>query len=185
MGSCVSVVWFKRDLRLVDHAVLTAASAAGAVLPLVIVEPEYWRLPDVSHRQYAFLVVARGDRQSLDPCAGPGGAALGAGAGGGVDRAAPVRRDPRPGAGSRSLGGAVGPDDGGTFAAPAARHRLGAAAGGAGGGRCSGGGVTRARAGRVAVRPGAGAGGGAGNARLVPRHEGRGLHKGDVVAGVG
>ena len=55
MGTGVSVVWFKRDLRLADHAALTAASAAGTVLPLVIVEPEYWRLPDVSHRQYAFL----------------------------------------------------------------------------------------------------------------------------------
>ncbi|OYV66553.1 MAG: deoxyribodipyrimidine photolyase, partial [Acidiphilium sp. 21-66-27] len=79
MGSCVSVVWFKRDLRLVDHAVLTAASAAGAVLPLVIVEPEYWRLPDVSHRQYAFLagciedlaaaIAAAGGR--LVVCVGP------------------------------------------------------------------------------------------------------------------
>ncbi|CAG4927965.1 unnamed protein product [Acidocella sp. C78] len=55
MGDEISVVWFKRDLRLADHAALSAAARAGAVLPLVIVEPDYWRLADVSHRHYAFL----------------------------------------------------------------------------------------------------------------------------------
>jgi len=50
------VVWFKRDLRVVDHAPLAEAAAAGPTLPLLIVEPDYWRLPDVSGRQYAFFV---------------------------------------------------------------------------------------------------------------------------------
>lgn len=51
----VHVVWFKRDLRARDHAPLTLAAAEGPVLPLYVVEPGYWRLPDVSGRQYAFL----------------------------------------------------------------------------------------------------------------------------------
>jgi deoxyribodipyrimidine photo-lyase len=48
------LVWFKRDLRLHDHAALTEAALRGPVLPLVIVEPEYWRQPDVSARQWRF-----------------------------------------------------------------------------------------------------------------------------------
>lgn len=48
----IQVVWFKRDLRTVDHAPLAEAAAAGPVLPLYVVEPEYWRLPDVSARQW-------------------------------------------------------------------------------------------------------------------------------------
>jgi deoxyribodipyrimidine photo-lyase len=48
------VVWFKRDLRLQDHAALSAAALRGPVLPLVIVEPEYWQQPDVSARQWRF-----------------------------------------------------------------------------------------------------------------------------------
>lgn len=48
----VEVVWFKRDLRTVDHAPLIEAAARGAMLPLYIVEPDYWRLPDTSRRQW-------------------------------------------------------------------------------------------------------------------------------------
>ena len=50
----IHIVWFKRDLRLEDHAPLTAA-ASGTVLPLHVVEPEYWRLPDTSPRQWHFV----------------------------------------------------------------------------------------------------------------------------------
>ncbi|MEM7083232.1 MAG: FAD-binding domain-containing protein [Pseudomonadota bacterium] len=53
--SAVQIVWFKRDLRSADHAALTAAAARGPVLPLFVVEPDYWQLPDVSARHYAFL----------------------------------------------------------------------------------------------------------------------------------
>jgi deoxyribodipyrimidine photo-lyase len=49
----VHVVWFKRDLRVADHAPLAAAAARGPVLPLHVVEPDYWRQPDTSGRQYA------------------------------------------------------------------------------------------------------------------------------------
>lgn len=48
----VQIVWFKRDLRTFDHAPLAQAAANGPVIPLLIVEPEYWRQPDVSRRQW-------------------------------------------------------------------------------------------------------------------------------------
>lgn len=51
----VHIVWFKRDLRVEDHAPLAEAARLGPVLPLYIVEPELWRQPDASGRQYEFL----------------------------------------------------------------------------------------------------------------------------------
>ena len=48
------LIWFKRDLRVDDHPALTLASGLGPVLPLYIVEPEYWALPDTSARQWTF-----------------------------------------------------------------------------------------------------------------------------------
>lgn len=51
----LTVVWFKRDLRLQDHAPLVTAAGRGAVLPLYVVEPAYWALPDTSARQWDFL----------------------------------------------------------------------------------------------------------------------------------
>ena len=50
----LQLVWFKRDLRLVDHQPLARALARGPVLPLYIVEPELWSQPDCSARQWAF-----------------------------------------------------------------------------------------------------------------------------------
>ncbi len=49
----INIVWFKRDLRLEDHAALRAA-AGRPVLPLYVVEPEYWALPDTAPRQWQF-----------------------------------------------------------------------------------------------------------------------------------
>lgn len=57
----LQIMWFKRDLRLADHAALTAAAAQGPVLPLVIVEPGYWRQHDVSARQWRFWRAAIAD----------------------------------------------------------------------------------------------------------------------------
>ena len=51
----IQVVWFKRDLRIADHAPLAAAMRVGPVLPLYVVEPELWRQPDASGRHFAFL----------------------------------------------------------------------------------------------------------------------------------
>ena len=49
------VVWFKRDLRVEDHAPLAEAAQCGPVLPLYIAEPGYWALPDTSARQWQFI----------------------------------------------------------------------------------------------------------------------------------
>ena len=52
----VDVVWFKRDLRVQDHAPLRAASKTGnGVLPLYVVENEYWAQPFASERHWSFL----------------------------------------------------------------------------------------------------------------------------------
>ena len=50
----LQLVWFKRDLRTVDHRPLLEAAAHGPVLPLYIVEPAFWQQPDASARQWAF-----------------------------------------------------------------------------------------------------------------------------------
>ena len=51
-----SVVWFKRDLRLSDHAALTQALGHGPVLCLYIVEPSLWRSADAAAQHYHFLL---------------------------------------------------------------------------------------------------------------------------------
>ena len=48
----LQLIWFKRDLRTIDHRPLVEAAARGSVLPLYIVEPAYWALPDTSRRQW-------------------------------------------------------------------------------------------------------------------------------------
>jgi deoxyribodipyrimidine photo-lyase len=50
----LQVVWFKRDLRLSDHAPLSAAVMHGPVVLIYVVENDYWQLPDVSARQFEF-----------------------------------------------------------------------------------------------------------------------------------
>ncbi|MEL6621445.1 MAG: FAD-binding domain-containing protein [Pseudomonadota bacterium] len=59
----VQVVWFKRDLRTVDHQALALAAEHGPVLPLLIVEPGWWAEPDMSARQYAFYCECVGELQ--------------------------------------------------------------------------------------------------------------------------
>ncbi|WP_216904154.1 cryptochrome/deoxyribodipyrimidine photo-lyase family protein [Synechococcus sp. CCY 9618] len=50
----LQVVWFKRDLRSHDHRPLLEARRRGPVLPLFVAEPELWRQPDASSRQWSF-----------------------------------------------------------------------------------------------------------------------------------
>lgn len=58
----MQVVWFKRDLRVYDHAALAAAAASGeAVLPLYIIEPELWTQPELSGRHFEFLLECLAD----------------------------------------------------------------------------------------------------------------------------
>ena len=49
------VVWFKRDLRLHDHAALAHAAALGPVLCLYIVEPDLWAQPDAALQHFEFV----------------------------------------------------------------------------------------------------------------------------------
>jgi deoxyribodipyrimidine photo-lyase len=56
-----SVVWFKRDLRVHDHAPLAQAAAAGPVIALYIVEPELWRQPEMAGRHWAFTSECLGE----------------------------------------------------------------------------------------------------------------------------
>ena len=56
MQRAMEIIWFKRDLRVHDHAPLVAALASGRpLLPLYIVEPDLWAQPDASARHYEFL----------------------------------------------------------------------------------------------------------------------------------
>ncbi|MEM9333073.1 MAG: FAD-binding domain-containing protein [Pseudomonadota bacterium] len=52
---CAQIVWFKRDLRVEDHRALSSAAQSGAVIPLFIVEDDFWHQADVSARQWAFV----------------------------------------------------------------------------------------------------------------------------------
>ncbi|MBB6252890.1 cryptochrome/deoxyribodipyrimidine photo-lyase family protein [Nitrospirillum iridis] len=56
-----SVVWFKRDLRLADHAALHHAARQGPVLCLYVIEPSLWRQPDAANQHYQFILECLGD----------------------------------------------------------------------------------------------------------------------------
>jgi len=51
----LSVVWFKRDLRLHDHAPLAMAAARGPLLCLYVVEPSVWQQPDAALQHWRFV----------------------------------------------------------------------------------------------------------------------------------
>lgn len=53
-----ALVWFKRDLRIDDHQPLFQAAKTAAVLPLYIIEPDYWQQSDVSLRHWQFVAPA-------------------------------------------------------------------------------------------------------------------------------
>ena len=56
MTQAAQIVWFKRDLRVKDHAPLFAASQEGApIIPLYIIEPEYWQQPFASRRHWHYI----------------------------------------------------------------------------------------------------------------------------------
>ena len=52
----VAVVWFKRDLRLHDHAALAAAASEGRVLPLFIQEPDLLQGDEIDAATIEFAV---------------------------------------------------------------------------------------------------------------------------------
>lgn len=56
MSQSPCIVWFKRDLRVQDHAPLLAASQTNRpIIPLYIVEPKYWLQPDSARRHWHFI----------------------------------------------------------------------------------------------------------------------------------
>ncbi|MBY0611091.1 MAG: deoxyribodipyrimidine photo-lyase/cryptochrome family protein [Beijerinckiaceae bacterium] len=68
----VQVVWFKRDLRTVDHQPLADAALAGPVLPLYVADPDYWRQPSASARQWRAIAPALAELSSaLERLGGP------------------------------------------------------------------------------------------------------------------
>lgn len=56
MPNTASIVWFKRDLRINDHAPLMAAARSNTpIIPLYIVEPAYWQQPFASRRHWHYI----------------------------------------------------------------------------------------------------------------------------------
>ena len=55
-NSLIHVVWFKRDLRIVDHAPLVAACNAGRVFPLFCWEPSVMAADDYAKQHQLFMV---------------------------------------------------------------------------------------------------------------------------------
>ena len=51
-----SVVWFKRDLRLHDHAPLVEAATHGPVLCLCVIEPSLWAQQDAARQHFEFIL---------------------------------------------------------------------------------------------------------------------------------
>lgn len=55
MDKSLQVVWFKRDLRVRDHAPLARAARRGPVLPLYVAEPSVAGAPDYSPRHWTLV----------------------------------------------------------------------------------------------------------------------------------
>jgi deoxyribodipyrimidine photo-lyase len=51
-----NIVWFKRDLRLHDHAAIYHAARNGPVLCIYVVEPSLWAQADSANQHYQFLL---------------------------------------------------------------------------------------------------------------------------------
>ena len=51
----MNIVWFKRDLRVIDNPMLSKALASGPIMAIYVFEPDLWALPDMSLRHYQFL----------------------------------------------------------------------------------------------------------------------------------
>ncbi|MFM7312563.1 MAG: FAD-binding domain-containing protein [Cyanobium sp.] len=56
MACCV--IWFRRDLRLADHAALVEGCRRGAVLPLFILDPALLLHPETGSARVAFLLAS-------------------------------------------------------------------------------------------------------------------------------
>ena len=50
----IQLFWYRRDLRIADHAPLVRAARRGPVLPLFVAEPDLARRPDFGARHWTF-----------------------------------------------------------------------------------------------------------------------------------
>jgi len=57
----VQAVWFKRDLRITDHAPLLRAAQSGPLLCFYVLEPGLWAQPDSSRQHFHFVLEALRD----------------------------------------------------------------------------------------------------------------------------
>jgi deoxyribodipyrimidine photo-lyase len=56
MKQQINIVWFKRDLRVNDHAPLFHATSEGRpVMPIYVIEPQYWQQSFASRRHWSFI----------------------------------------------------------------------------------------------------------------------------------
>ncbi|MEM1349096.1 MAG: deoxyribodipyrimidine photo-lyase, partial [Myxococcota bacterium] len=51
----LQLIWFKRDLRVLDHEPLVRAMRAGPTVALYVYEPGYWALPEHSPIHFDFV----------------------------------------------------------------------------------------------------------------------------------
>ncbi len=51
----INLYWYKKDLRTYDNEALCEAMRTGYVIPIFVIEPDLWQLPDHSARQWEFL----------------------------------------------------------------------------------------------------------------------------------
>jgi len=56
MSDAAALVWFKRDLRVRDHAPLAEAARFGQALGLVVIEPAWLQSPECDPRHVGFLL---------------------------------------------------------------------------------------------------------------------------------
>ncbi|NDY92697.1 cryptochrome/deoxyribodipyrimidine photo-lyase family protein [Ideonella livida] len=79
LPSTCALVWFKRDLRVQDHAALCAAAACDHALGLVVVEPEWMDSPECDPQHLAWLGASvQALRAALQPWGLPLRVAVGA-----------------------------------------------------------------------------------------------------------
>ena len=51
----ISLFWFKKDLRIYDNEALNEALKHSKIIPIFVIEPDLWQLPDHSSRQWEFV----------------------------------------------------------------------------------------------------------------------------------
>ena len=51
----ISILWFKKDLRIIDHNLLHKALKYGKILPIYIYEPEILDSDDYDSRHHQFI----------------------------------------------------------------------------------------------------------------------------------